>query len=295
MNKLVKTILDYEKNPPIGPWMTNALFAATFTNFDSDINANTILDENDYRGFDTNRNHNWLKDNVLPENWTSTLLAEREGIVQSTYHSDGKLDTSSFINGVNLGASIVMADAHGGPTGMSRTIFTNDVDQDGLFDYGVDSIDSESFLTTSSNFNTGGKNAFYWLAACQTGTFTTGTCLTEYLVRKCAIGCIGSYESAYYDPNWENYTHQGWFTQGLSTRFWERIFIDGINQPGKAFSLAKTDYIEDHIAMNGPDTNGKTLTQYNLMGDPEVPIWTNIPLAIRPEIIFMLPTWRMHI
>ncbi len=284
MNELVAKILNYEKNPPIGPWMKHALFAGTFANFDSDENSNNIFDEGDYEGFDTNRNHNWLKENILPANWTSTLLAEREGIVVTSYPYDESISTSSFINEINYGASIIMADAHGSPFGMTRTIFSNDVDQDGLFDYGVDSYTPKSFLSISSEFNTDGKNGFFWLAACSTGTFTEDVCLSEYLVRNCGIGCIASYGSSYYDPLWFNGTHLGWFTQGLSTRFWEQLLEQGINQPGMAFSLAKTDYVADHIALDGPDTEGRTLTQYNLMGDPEIPIWTDIPQAIEPEI-----------
>jgi hypothetical protein len=284
MNKLVRRIIEYEKTPPIGAWMKHALFAGTFACFKTDVNGNNIFDDDDYIEFDTNRNHNWLKENVLPGHWTSTLLAEREGIAVTSYPYDGNTETSTFINEVNNGASIVMADAHGGPFGMARSIFTNDVDNDSLFDYGVDEITSEAFLTTSSNFNTNGKNGFYWLAACSTGTFTAGDCLSEYLVRNCGIGCIASYESSYYDPFWYNGSHLGWYTQGISTRFWEQLLMHGFNQPGKAFALAKEDYVVDNNVLSGLDTNGRTLTQYNLMGDPEVNIWTDIPVAIQPEI-----------
>ncbi|NHJ49559.1 MAG: hypothetical protein FK733_17345, partial [Asgard group archaeon] len=162
MNKLVERILEYEISPPIGPWMKNALFAGTFASFKADVNGNNIFDEEDMIEFDTNRNHNWLKTNVLPENWTSTLLAEREGVVVTNYTYDGQIETSSFIYEVNKGASIVMADAHGGPTGMARMIFTNDVDGDGLLDFGTDDFTSKLFLSTSSKFNTEGKNGFYW-------------------------------------------------------------------------------------------------------------------------------------
>ncbi|MFW9923733.1 MAG: C25 family cysteine peptidase [Candidatus Thorarchaeota archaeon] len=285
MKYLVTRILNYEKNPPVGSWMTHALFGGTFANFNTDSNGNNIFDEDDNIAFDTNRNHNWLKTNSLPDDWTSTLLAEREGLIVTNYSYDGALNTASFISEVNTGAGIIMVDSHGSPYGMTRTVFTEDVDEDGLFDYNVDSIESRSFLSTSSKFNTNGKNGFYWLAACSTGTFTDGTCLSEYLVRNCAIGCIASYESAYYDPFWYGGDHLGWYTQGLSSRFWEQLLIQGYNQPGKAFSLAKMDYVSDHFALGGIDTEGITLTQYNLMGDPEIPIWIEIPDAIEPEVV----------
>ncbi|NHJ05251.1 MAG: hypothetical protein EAX90_10525 [Candidatus Heimdallarchaeota archaeon] len=285
LEDLVTRILNYEKNPPIGSWMKNALFAGTYANFDMDLNDNDILDNDEPFAFDTNRNHNWLKENILPSDWTSVMLAETDGEVITSYPYNSSISTSNFITEVNSGAAIVMADAHGSPYGMSRTIFTNDVDGDNLFD-DVDSLNSISFLSKASKFETNGMNGFYWLAACSTGTFTEGDCLSEYIVRNSGIGCIASYESSYYDPSEYNSTFHGWYTQGLSTRFWEQLFIHGIDQPGKAYSLAKIDYIADHIAADGPDTNGRTLTQYNLMGDPEVNLWTDIPLAIGAEINF---------
>jgi hypothetical protein len=109
--------------------------------------------------------------------------------------------------------------------------------------------------------------------------------LTEYITRTSGIGCIGSSESAGYDPDWYDGETLGWYTQGLSERFWEQIFsLDG-NHPGKALALAKDDYANDFVA-ESPDAydGGRTLSQYNLMGDPEVPIWLGIPSDLSTTI-----------
>ena len=278
INDLVKNIIDYEKNPPIGSWMNTALFGGTFANFNYDSNANNRLDSEDGKEFDTNRNHNWLKDNVLPSHWDSVMLGETEGLKITDYNYDYPISEENLVQFVNSGAGIVQIDAHGSSTGMYRSIFTEDEDGDNLFDWGEDSLESETFLNTFTQFETDGKNGLYFLAACSTGTFDGSISLTEYIVRNCGIGCIGSSNSAYYDNEIYDDNYKCWVTQGLLYRFWKNIFSLNTNHPGQALSLAKNEYAEDcKLNLRDESRDLRTLTQYNLMGDPEVPIWTEIP------------------
>ena len=287
MRELIHRLISYEKNPPVGPWMKHALFGGAFASFPSDVNDNNKYDDEDYPGFDSNRNHNWLKTDVFPSDWTSTLLGETEGIITTKYHVDRPLSELNVIEEINNGIATGMFDAHGSPTSMNRMILSTDEDNDSLFDYGIDSSSSAPLITTSSEINTEGKYGFFFLCACSTGTFTLPSdCLSEYILRTAGIGCIASSYSAYYDSGWYNGDHGGWFTQGLSSRFWEQFIKEGINQPGKAFIQAKVDYVEDFLRMNGREEGtNKTLIQYNLMGDPEVPVWTTIPSQLEYRIL----------
>ncbi len=280
MRELVNRLINYERNPPVGPWMTNALLGGAFANFNSDINDNNIFDEEDIPEFDANRNHNWLKTNVFPADWTSTLLGETEGLKTTDYHIDRPLNELNVVEEINSGASTVMFDSHGSTNGMYRMIFSRDEDNDSLFDYGTDGSSSDPLINVmSATNNTEGKFGFFFLCACSTGTFLSpGDCLSEYILRTAGIGCIASSGSASYDPGWYNGEHGGWYTQGLSSRFWKRFFSEGGNQPGKAFIQAKIDYVEDFLKLSGKEERvNRTLIQYNLMGDPEVPVWTKIP------------------
>jgi len=284
---LIARLIQYERNPPIGNWMEHAVYAGTFCNFDYDLNGNNVFDDEDFPAFDTNRNHNWMKSNLLPEGWTSTLLAETEGLQTTSHPYDFQLNETSLVNSINNGACIVMTDAHGSPTGMYRTIFENDVDGDTLFDPSTDQQSGCPFLTTSTDFDVDDKYGFYFLAACSTGSFTDGTCLTEYITRTSGIGCIGSSQSSGYDPFMYTYgdeEHLGWMTQGLSERVWDQILVEGNNHPGMALALAKNDYSLDRVLYDGDDDSGRTMAQYNLMGDPEIPLWIGIPS------FFELPT-----
>lgn len=281
MESLVSRIIDYERNPPIGTWMKTAIFAGTLAAFDSDVNGNNIFDSGDMRGYDSNRNHNWFSENIIPSDWTCIHLGETEGIQTTQYHYDHPINESILVECVNDGASIVMSDAHGSPTSTQRSVFTNDVDGDGLFDWGTDSIEGRVFLSTTTPFDTEGKLGFYFLSACMTGSFAGYDCLTEYITRTSGIGSIGSSESSYYDSEWYNGETLGWHTQGLSERFWRQIFNEDGNHPGEALALAKERYAEDYVLL-APDAydGGRTLSQYNLMGDPEVPLWLDTPLSL---------------
>ncbi|MFW9995473.1 MAG: C25 family cysteine peptidase [Candidatus Odinarchaeota archaeon] len=287
MRELVSRLVNYERNPPIGSWMTHAIFGGAFAQFNSDANGNNVFDEGDYPEFDANRNHNWLKTDVFPSDWTSTLLGEIEGVKTTDFPVDKPLSESNVIEEINNGASTGMFDAHGSPTGMFRMIFNYDSDNDSLFDYGTDGSSSAPLISTSSEIDTEGKYGFYFLCACSTGTFTLPEdCLSEYILRTAGIGCIASSGSAYYDSGWYDGKHGGWFTQGLSSRFWEQFFREGINQPGKAFAQAKVDYVEDFLKLDGKkEGTSKTLIQYNLMGDPEVPVWTKIPSKLEYAVV----------
>jgi hypothetical protein len=282
MRELSSRLINYERNPPVGPWMTHALFGGAFANFDTDVNGNDIFDEEDYPEFDSNRNHNWLMNNIYPSDWTGTLLGETEGLKITDYAVNRSLNENNIIEEINNGCGTGMFDAHGSSTSMYRMIFSSDYDNDSLFDYGSDSSSSSPLITTSSAINPEGRYGFYFLCACSTGTFKlSDDCLSEYILRTAGIGCIASSGSAYYDSGWYDGEHGGWYTQGLSSRFWEQFFKEGINQPGKAFIQAKIDYVEDFLRLNGKkESTNKTLIQYNLMGDPEVPVWTTIPFQL---------------
>ncbi|MFX0183642.1 MAG: C25 family cysteine peptidase [Candidatus Hodarchaeota archaeon] len=286
MELLINRTLNYERSPPVGSWMKHALFAGAFASYKADVNHNDEFDEEDRSEFDANRFHNWINTQIIPEDWSSTLLAEDEGVNPSESYYDKPLTEANLVEEISKGATICNFDAHGSATGMGRYIFSNDEDEDGLFDQNQDdSYSTPFFTTTSSEINTDGKNGFYFLCACSTGDFDlNGVGLAEYVLYNCGIGCIASSRSAYYESGWIERDHAGWLTQGLSGRFWKHLLNEKAAQPGKALIEAKKAYVSDFISLNGPaERNNQTLIQYNLLCDPEIPIWTDIPSKLELE------------
>ncbi len=284
---LVTRLLNYEKNPPVGSWMSHAVFGGAFAHFTYDLNGNSILDDEDVIEFDANRVMNWVTANILPSKWSSTILAEVEGITPSKYYCDIALNEVNIQNVLSSGASVTLLDSHGLTTGMARMFFNVDQDGDKMFDVEEDLARTIIYIDTHSEIDSNGKNGLFFLSACETGNFDySGMSLSEYILQTCGIGCIASSRSANYDAEWYEREHGGWMAQGLYTRFFTQFFNNGVNQPGKAFSLAKGDFVEDYVNLNGLDDNKNIqgLVQFNLLGDPEVPIWTSIPSQLNPII-----------
>lgn len=288
MESLVQRILNYEKNPPIGSWMSNAIFAGSILQFDQDYNDDSIVD---YGECDGNRVNNFIK-NLLPDNWTSIFLAQTEGVKGSDNYSDIQLDYNNLRNAINDGCSINTIFAHGSPQSMGIDEWIIDYDGDMLFDYTADPFfeggipidvsQRTSLIDTSYAYlkPEDDKLGLFYLGSCSTGTFDDDSdCLSEYFLKNAAIGCVAASHVAWGEDQWYERDHGGWFIEGLGFRLWEQLFQ--YNQPGKALALAKADYVSDRNSSaepnDYPEWGNKTLKQYNLLGDPEVPIWLSIP------------------
>jgi hypothetical protein len=295
MRKLVQRILKYEKCPPVGEWMTSALFAGAILEYDIDWNGDDIVD---YGVCDANRYHHFINTTLIPNNWTCNFLAQTQGIKGSDYYCDAELGHGNLKNVINQGSSIGSISAHGRPDRMSISKWITDYDGDLLFDYTADPFWEEGkaidvqiwdilFETTLSNLKEEEKLGMYYFGSCSVGTFNyTEDCIAEYFLKNVAIGCVAGSNVVWGEQQWYERVHGGWFIEGLGFRFWEQLFQ--YNQPGKALALAKTDYATDRTISSEPKDyskwSNKTLKQYNLLGDPEVPIWLSIPKQLNVSI-----------
>ncbi len=294
MQSLVQRILNYEKNPPIGAWMSHALLAGAILQFDQDWNDDNLLD---YAECDANRFNNYINDTILPNGWSSVLLAQNLGIKGSDYQNDFNLDYVHLKDAINQGCSIGNIYVHGRPQSMSIGKWTEDLDGDMLVDYtedpylggvAIDNISWEILFDTSfTDLLQEDKLGLYFLGSCSVGTFDDeNDCIAEYFLKNLAIGCVAESYVAWGEDQWYEREHGGWFIEGLGFRFLEQIFK--YNQPGKALALAKADYVADRIV--SPEKNeytewgNKTLKQYNLLGDPECPIWFSVPKQLNVTI-----------
>ncbi|MHA2297498.1 MAG: C25 family cysteine peptidase [Candidatus Hodarchaeales archaeon] len=299
MKELVEQLVDYERNPPVGSWMTRAVLVGAYANFDTDENGNNLLD---FSKYDANRFNNWIKSNVLPANWSSTLLAETEGIKPTDYYYDKSITEENIVEEINNGCGMALFDSHGWPNRMTRWIFANDYDNDSLYDLDVDTLSSATYIDIESEIDTQGKRGVYYLSACETGNFYSRTftasglsydeSFSEFILRTSGIGVIASSAVGYYEPGWYERDHSGWYAQGLSSRFWQQLLQENNNQPGKALAEAKNayaifardSYTQGHVAPQD-EFKDTTIVQFNLLGDPEVPVWTVVPSQLELQTI----------
>jgi len=298
MNNIVQKILDYEKIPVIGNWMTKAILASSILAFNEDWNNDNIVD---FEECDGNRFNNFLNDR-LPAHFNSTILALTTGIKGSNYSYNISLNYENFKNEVQKGFSIGSFSLHGSETALHYEEWLQDHDGDMLFDFTADPIFGNGTRVDLSSWerlvdtiyypieSENNKLGILFLMACSTGTFDYyQDCLAEYFVKNIAIGCVAASYVAWAEDQWYEREHGGWFAEGLGFRFWEQLFKNF--QPGKALALAKADYVSDRNISTElyeyPEWHDKTLKQYNYFGDPEIPIWLSIPKQLNiTEITF---------
>jgi len=288
MASLVQKLLNYEKIPEIGNWMTETILASAILAFDQDWDDDNDVD---FEECDGNRYLNFLE-NHLPSNFRSTILALTTGIKGSNYPYNLSLSYENFRDIITNGFNIGSFSLHGTETSLSYEEWVQDYDGDMLYDYTDDplfengtQVDQSMWkrLVDTSSYTIEpeeNKLGIIFLVACSTGTFDWyEDCLAEYFLKNIAIGCVASSYVSWAEDQWYEREHGGWFAEGLAFRFWEQLFQ--ISQPGKALAYAKADYISDRNNSTElyeyPEWHDKVLKQFNLFGDPEVPIWLNIP------------------
>ncbi len=294
MGSLVDNIVSYETAPPEGDWIGRALYGSTILFFSEDWDGD---DQPDYLTGDYNRFNHFVNETLdtMDVNLTTNFLGEAEGLVPSEYYYDTPVSEDNLVDALDVGNSIGVICGHGSPASMVRSVFTTDYDGDGLLDRNGSIFDDGQTIDKTQRYpliNTGSnlaanqeKLGFYYLGGCSVGTFDDedGDCLTEFFLKTTAIGCIGGSQVVWGEDEWIEREHGGWYSEGLTYRFWEQ-FMD-TRRPGQALALAKEDYVSD---LNNPaydDTSrpyypsweNKTLKQFNLFGDPEVPIWLEAP------------------
>ncbi|MHA1673136.1 MAG: C25 family cysteine peptidase [Promethearchaeota archaeon] len=302
MGSLVNNIISYETAPPEGDWIGRALFGSTILFYSEDWDDDG---EADYLTGDYNRFNHFINETLdtMDVNLTTNFLGEAEGLVPSKYYYDTPVSENNLVDALDAGNSIGVICGHGSPELMVRTIFTTDYDGDGLLDRNGSMFDGASAIDVTQGaplINTQSQLAanqeklgFYYLGGCSVGTFDDeeGDCLTEFFLKTTAIGCIGGSQVVWGEDEWIEREHGGWYSEGLTYRFWEQF--TNTQHPGQALALAKEDYVSDLLNSAYDDDSrpyypsweNKTLKQFNLFGDPEVPIWLEAPKHMNITLI----------
>ncbi len=273
LEDLVQNILDYEKSPPWGSWAETALLAGAYSNFDEDTNGNNEKDAGDYDKTDEAKLCFTIEDWLLPGNIDTIRLYENEGLDPTDYEYDHGLTTANISSSLNYGQSLVNLAGHGSDTGVHRTIWNNDADGDDLCDPGSEQS-QPVFMDTSVSPSNNEKRPLVYINACNSGAFDKSReSLAEHVVNDFGIGAVAASRVSWYSVGWDPQTDGGSGNQGHAYRFWEQFFA-GNWGPGEALYESKHDYVNDK---NLDIYTMKNLLNYNLMGDPQLPVLTASP------------------
>jgi hypothetical protein len=244
---MVNKTLKYETNPEIGDWMNRMLLAGGISDYPA-----TGDPDGEYESVLTN---------YIIQNYAKSVSNYSHLI-----REEGNLTRQSLNNYFDNGYSTVIMAGHGAPTNYY--------------------IDPSTTGYTSSDAGTSTNTympSLVYLDGCTMSSYDyNDNSIGETLIKRLdagAIGVIGGLRITWYfedDNNLEK------LNRGNAKLFWEEFFEQKKFQQGRALYDSKVAYINSDYYNNGGgstvyDFERKNILTYNLLGDPEVDIYTNYP------------------
>ncbi|MGQ9582266.1 MAG: C25 family cysteine peptidase [Thermoplasmatota archaeon] len=297
----VNKLLNYERSPPVGDWMRSALFAGALYDIPNIINP----DPNQW----TENMYEWTHDNgrtpilqtmaQFPPHMTKTALFDYNETYGGQYtKQNDTLDELSFPAQMNAGHSIVVTASHGWISGNGVNHYFGNGSDPQLPVY--QKFRSFYYWTDARDASNGARLPLMYSSGCDVANFTTfwhydvgenRDRTFEQLLKKSDGGAIG-FVSATNGDYWNNVDGNWW----LEVSFW-RIFFNGSYRPGEALYRSKVEYdsfLRSQSINTGLPRYRQNKAVYCLLGDPEVPIWTDLPSTLSvtvdsPAELFTIP------
>ena len=185
-----------------------------------------------------------INESYIPDNFNITELYERHG----------NLDRSSAMAHLNAGCNVVNHIGHGSTGSISvgsGSIGTSDADS----------------LTNAP------KDFIFYSISCNSNNFPSDS-LSEHFMNNANGGSVGYVGNSRYGWYWPDHPGDG-PSDLYDEEFFNATFNNSIYHVGETVAYSKIRYIPD----SQEDGNAMRWIQYalNLLGDPELPIWTGTP------------------
>ncbi len=292
----VNKVLTYE-NPPqslVGSWMKSALFAGASYDIPNDIAA----DPNSWISGDYSYLHSNGRTPVLdsaalfPSGMDKTFLYDYNQTFGGNYTpANDTLSEASFVADMNSGNSLVNTASHAWISGNGINNYMGNGSEPNDTPAFVN-FNSFYFWTDAQSATNGGRLPLMYSSACDVANFTTYTYPYSYiqdnrdhtleqLLKNSGGGAIGLISTTNGDY-WSDIDGNWW----LEVNFWKEFFNNSY-RPGEALYKDKADY-DHYFKTNHKNGDLPKIRQnkavYILLGDPEVPIWTDEPgnLSVTP-------------
>lgn len=284
---VVDKLLDYEKDPQEGDWMRTAVLASSVMN---PPNANIS------NAHDPSHIYNWWEDNgwesiqrtlpLIPGYMDQHIIYDYDQIQGGNYTPENDtMNRSTYFNAINMGSSIMVSVTHGWiPTG------------NGIPHYAGDGVgfnwSSAFYYNDIASMDNANETPFIYFSSCYVGNFTeVNDTNFELLFTKRdggAIGFVAPTENTYRGEENPDASDGNWW---MSETFWRHMLVNGL-RPGDALYRMIREY-EPHLRNVGANPDHPFFQQnhaaYNLIGDPETPVWTDLPrdmLVLVPDEIY---------
>jgi len=233
----IDTFIDKVLTYERDPPLTNYAETAFFCGFD-------LYDYGSHEGENCKKD---IKYYYLPGDWT----------YRSEYDSESGYHYTDVLNYLNQGNNLVNHADHSG-TDFMGTGYTNN----GL---GLDTNDAKSRTN-------GDRQSIIYSMGCWPADYPDSECIAEGFIRNPnggGVAFIGNSRSGWYNPN-----HDDTLSFKYDRYFFRSLFSQGHYHLGDCFSDHKRDA---YLSMTQDDYNKYIFTELTLLGDPEMPIWTENP------------------
>jgi len=255
---MVNKSLKYEVNPEYGDWMNRMLLAGAVSSLSPNLEDEAVLTSyiwNNYVSDEMEFTH--LHKDYSPYDPPVPPAPNRQEPL-TTINIDSELNT--------VGYSAVLIASHG-----FLTDFT-DVNEGNIY--------TAAQASSSNNID---KPVLFYGDACTTSPYDIDGSIGELLIKRPAAGAIGYIGGMRVTWYFEDDGDLAMLNRGNAKLFWEEFFEEKKFQQGKALYDSKVAYMEsDHFTEGwgslDQEWERKNILSYNLLGDPEVDVYTNKPL-----------------
>jgi hypothetical protein len=200
-----------------------------------------------------------INDSYIPTSWT----------VKTVYDNQGGNHRDNVINALNAGQNIANHADHSNNDCMG----TGYINHDWLI-YN-DDMDS---LTN------GNKQTILYSMGCDPAAYDVDDCIAEHFVQNTNGGGIAFIGNSRY--GWYEWATYDTLSMGYDVHFFKSLFNDGLYNLGAAFSDHKNDGYQEYP---GDEYYQYCFTELTLLGDPELPIWTENPTSLTVSHAGSLP------
>ncbi|MFW3146696.1 MAG: C25 family cysteine peptidase [Thermoplasmatota archaeon] len=297
---MVSKQLSYEKDPPPGSWSSSMLLAGSLM----DTPNNPLA----YQSYKDNAYELVLAiEKDLPDHVDAFPLVDYPKLEYGGYNQMfDTLNRSSFEAYYSTGFSTVIVACHGDPFNGNCTNYKGE--SGGRKDYLLDYEDHFTY-DMAETIENGRRLPLVYISSCGSTNFSEQDDTNmERLLRNPnggAIALVGATVDTYRgefrpdpeEPN-ENYSYGNWW---LAQEFY-RLLYNGNPRPGEALYKQKWNYInyvEDFFSYDPLYFRMFYIDNlaYNLMGDPEGPIWLDEPRSLRMEVenAFVYDSGFLHV
>jgi len=259
LSNMINKTLKYETDPFMGDWMNKMLLAGGVSSFTPPEDEARLTE------------YIWQNYTISEMNFTHLIkkTSNFTPAIPPFPNNQSALNQGNFKSELNSGYSTIIFAGHADPTQFT------------------DASSSPFYTTTeallSSNIN---MPSLIYADACTTSSYdkdynSIGECLIKRPLAG-AVGYIGSIRVSWYfdfDANLEK------LNRGNAKLFWKEFFDEEKFQQGRALYDSKVTYMNSDYFKRGEasmvqEWQRKNILTYNLLGDPELDIYTDIPRSV---------------